>query len=139
MNHSFNIKVAQEVGIEAAIVLNNIAHWVSYKKAADVDCRNGYYWVYMSADGFAKYFPYMSIRSIRYALNKLETEGLIASDILQFLNKNSFDRTKSYTLTEKAEKLLELDLKRESEERLDLEEQKRLTEILRSIQVTKAY
>lgn len=139
MNHSFNIKVAKKVGIEAAIILNNIAYWVHYKKASNLDEWCGYYWVYMSAEGFKKYFDYMTIKVIRDNLKKLEDNGLIMSEIIQSMNFNSFDRTKSYTLTEKAEKLLEIDLKSETKRELEPEKLKEISETLRNIKVVKSY
>ena len=48
--HVFDIDVAQEVGVNAAILLENIAHWIEHNRANE-DKRSfhdGTYWTYNS-------------------------------------------------------------------------------------------
>lgn len=104
MEHHFNINVAEKYGINCAVLLQNIYFWVE-KNKANQDNNNyfdGYYWTYNSAKAFAKYFSYMTERQIRYALEKLESEGLIL--VRNYSDK--CDRTLWYTVTQKALNLL---------------------------------
>lgn len=96
MNHSFNVKVAEEFGIEKAILLENFYFWVIKNRANNKNLHNGKYYTYNTAEAFEKLFPYMKARRIAQLLREMEHEdGLLISG--QF---NNYDRTKSYTLTD---------------------------------------
>lgn len=104
MQHYFDIEIAQEYGIEAAILLNHIHFWVIKNEANEKHFYDGYYWTYNSHAAFSKLFPYMNQRQIKYQLSQLQEKGLILTGNY---NKNAFDRTTWYTLTQKARDLLE--------------------------------
>ena len=96
MNHSFNVKVTEEYGIEKAILLENFYFWVIKNRANNKNLHNGRYYTYNTAEAFEKLFPYMKSRRIAQLLREMEHEdGLLISG--QF---NNYDRTKSYTLTD---------------------------------------
>ena len=96
MNHSFNVKVAEEFGIEKAILLENFYFWIIKNRANNKNLHNGRYYTYNTAEAFEKLFPYMKARRIAQLLREMEHEdGLLISG--QF---NNYDRTKSYTLTD---------------------------------------
>ena len=96
MNHSFNVKVAEEYGIEKAILLENFYFWIIKNRANNKNLHNGRYYTYNTAEAFEKLFPYMKARRIAQLLREMEHEdGLLISG--QF---NNYDRTKSYTLTD---------------------------------------
>ena len=98
MNHSFNVKVAEEFGIEKAILLENFYFWIIKNRANNKNLHNGRYYTYNTAEAFEKLFPYMKARRIAQLLREMEHEdGLLISG--QF---NNYDRTKSYTLTDSA-------------------------------------
>lgn len=98
MNHSFNVKVAEEYGIEKAILLENFYFWIIKNRANNKNLHNGRYYTYNTAEAFEKLFPYMKARRIAQLLREMEHEdGLLISG--QF---NNYDRTKSYTLTDVA-------------------------------------
>ena len=101
--HVFDIDVAHEVGVNAAILLENIAHWVEHNQANGANYHDGHYWTFNSMKAFEELFPYIKPRGIRTALNKLKEEGFI---IVDNYNKSPYDRTQWYTLTEKAEAML---------------------------------
>lgn len=98
MIHSFEVEIAVEYGIEAAIILQNLAYWIKHNEANGVNYFDGNYWTYNSRDAFHRIFPYMSLKSIRTALKKLEDSGII---ITGNYNKLTYDRTLWYALTEK--------------------------------------
>ncbi|MGN0378521.1 MAG: hypothetical protein ACI4EU_02925 [Butyrivibrio sp.] len=93
--HSYSVAVAQDVGINAAVIFNNIVFWVEQNYANDRNCVNGKYWTYNTIKAFQTMFPEMTANQINYALQKLESKGYIES---AFLNKDARDRTKWYTV-----------------------------------------
>lgn len=101
--HIFDIDVAQLVGLNAAAILENIAHWCEHNAANNANLHDGHYWTYNSTKAFSELFPYMTINVIRTSLKKLKDNGLILTGNY---NKSAYDRTMWYTLTEKAETLL---------------------------------
>ena len=103
MEHSFDIEVAKEYGVNCAIILKNIYYWVEKNRANDKHFYDGSYWTYNSIKAFNELFPYLSEKQIRSALEKLENEGLILTGNY---NKKPYDRTKWYAISEKGKCIL---------------------------------
>lgn len=101
--HIFDVDVAQLVGLNAAVLLENIAHWCEHNAANNTNLHDGHYWTYNSTKAFSALFPYMTVNTLRTAIKKLKNNGLILTGNY---NKSAYDRTMWYTLTEKAETLL---------------------------------
>ena len=95
MVHSFDVEIAVEHGINAAILYANIAFWVAKNEANERHYHDGRYWTYSSLDAFAKLFPYLTVRQIRTALAKLIDAGLIVTGNY---NEQPIDRTLWYAL-----------------------------------------
>lgn len=104
MEHSFDIEIAQEYGVECAIIIKHLYYWIKKNKACDKNFHDGMYWTYGSVKSFGELFPYMGDKKIRNAINKLESSGLI---VIGNYNDLPFDRTKWYALTEKGVCLIE--------------------------------
>lgn len=102
IKHIFDIDIAKQYGIEEAILFENIAFWVEKSKANDTNFFEGKYWTFNSIKAFAKLFPYMTERRVRYALDNLVKHGLIEKGNF---NKIAYDRTRWYALTEKGESI----------------------------------
>ena len=96
MEHSFNVYIAEKYGVHAAILLNNIEHWIAHNKANNINYRDGYYWTFNSKRAFAELFPYMNERQIDYALKKLIDGGII---ITSKYNTSAYNHTLWYTIT----------------------------------------
>lgn len=90
--------IAVEVGVNEAIMLSNIHHWVMSNKAAGRNCYDGKYWTYDTVNSYTAKYPFWTIQNVRTILKHLEKGGYIESGCY---NKLKFDRTKWYTLTEK--------------------------------------
>lgn len=103
MEHSFDIEIAHEYGIECAIILKHLYFWIKKNESNDDNYFDGKYWTYNSIKAFADLFPYMTERKIRSALVKMEEQGLV---ITGNFNKSQYDRTKWYTLTDFAYSIL---------------------------------
>lgn len=101
--HIFDIGVAQIVGANAAVILENIAHWCEHNAANNTNLHDGHYWTYNSTKAFAELFPYMTVNVIRTSIKKLKEADLILTGNY---NKSAYDRTMWYTLTQKAETML---------------------------------
>ena len=97
MHHYFNTEIAKEVGVNAAVILENIAHWVFRNQVSNKNHFNGHYWTYNSNAAMAELFPYMNARQVRYALDALRKAGLILTGNY---NKNRYDRTLWYTVSD---------------------------------------
>lgn len=102
--HFFNPQIAEEYGVNAAVLFQNISFWIEKNKANDRNFIDGYYWTYSSIKAFQELFPYLTARAISTALQKLEDGGLI---ITGNHNKSAYDRTKWYAITEKGFSILQ--------------------------------
>ena len=97
MHHYFNTEIAKEVGVNAAIILENIAHWVLKNKANNKNFYDGHYWTFNSTAAMAELFPYMNARQVRTALDSLRKKGMVLTGNY---NKSSYDRTLWYTVSD---------------------------------------
>lgn len=104
MYHSFDVEIAKEYGIAAAIILNHLDFWIEKNIANDSNYFDGEYWTYNSIKAMKTLYPYMSEKKIRSALNKLKDEDLIKTGNY---NKSAYDRTLWYALTEKGKSILQ--------------------------------
>lgn len=93
--HSFEPKIAAQVGLNAAVLYQNLTFWVEKNQANRRNLREGRYWTYNSIAAFAELFPYLTEKQIRTALDKLSNAGLILKG--QF-SDDRYDRTTWYTL-----------------------------------------
>ena len=101
--HQFDTDIAKEYGIEAAIILDNIAFWIEKNRANEKHFHDGAYWTYNSIKAFNELFPYMSESTIRRVLKTLEEKGLIGTGNY---NKAGYDRTLWYSITTKGFNIL---------------------------------
>ena len=103
MTHSFETEVAVETkSILSAVILKHIVFWIVGNQRMEISnfYKDGKYWVPYSLEKFASLYPYATKNQIFYAIQKLIDNGLLVVS----KNKNSFDQTNWYTLTEKAER-----------------------------------
>lgn len=97
MNHSFNVDVATDFGIEKAVILHNFYFWIKENKANNRNIYKGKAYTYNTSEAFAELFPYLKARKIAELLRQMEYDGLIES-----VQNKGINRVKSYTLTDKA-------------------------------------
>lgn len=93
--HSYNVSVAADVGINAAVVFYNICFWVEENHANKRNFINGKYWTYNTVKALHTIFPEMTGKQIEYALKKLKDGGYIESAVL---SEDTRDRTNWYTV-----------------------------------------
>jgi hypothetical protein len=95
--HSFDPEIAKKVGVNAAVIYQNIVWWTQKNAANNKHHHDGRHWTYNSIKAFDVLFPYLTTAQIRRALEKLETSGLLLSGTF---NKIGYDRTKWYCPSE---------------------------------------
>lgn len=93
--HSFDPLVATQVGINAAVIYQNLLFWIEKNEANDHNLKDGRYWTYNSIAAFAKLFPYFTEKQIRTAIDKLLNAGLILKGNY---SQDRYDRTAWYAL-----------------------------------------
>ena len=96
--HMFDPRVAEEYGVNAAVIFQNLAYWIEHNSANGSNFHDGRYWTYNSVKAFSELFPYLTEKQIRGALKKLEDGGMI---IVGNYNKSAYDRTRWYALADK--------------------------------------
>jgi len=94
--HSFDPKIAAKVGVNAAVIYQNLLFWVEKNQANNKHFHEGRYWTYNSMRAFEELFAYLSQKQIRTALEKLIECDLI---LVGNFNKAGYDRTKWYCPT----------------------------------------
>ena len=105
MKYMLDSEIACEVGVNAAIIFENIAFWVRKNVANETNIHDGNVWTYNSMPAYEKLFPFLTYKQIRNALDKLKEQNLIETGNY---NKLKMDRTQWYALTEKGQKLANL-------------------------------
>lgn len=104
MEHSFDIDIAVEYGVECAIVLKHLYYWIDKNRVCEKHYYEGKYWTYGSIKAFCELFPYIGEKKMRNTFQRLEDNGLL---ITGNFNKSQYDRTKWYALTEKGVSLIQ--------------------------------
>ncbi|MGR5294769.1 hypothetical protein ACPV5U_08685 [Vibrio mediterranei] len=91
--HSFDVSLAEECGIDAALIIGHFNYFIEHHRANDTNFFNGHYWTYDTAESLAQKFPYWSKNKIQKLLVKMEEQGLIVSGDF---SENRFKRPKYY-------------------------------------------
>lgn len=95
-NHVFNVEVAKKLGVNAALILNNIEYWCSVNKSKNHNFYEGKYWVDMTIKSLELDFPYIGRSSIASALRLLENKKII--EVKNF-NNNHLNKTRFFTIS----------------------------------------
>lgn len=88
-------RLATLIGLNEAIVLQQVHYWLKQKEQRQQDYIDGHYWVYNTYEQWQEQFPFWSIMTIRRTITKLENKGLL---IVGNHNKAGFDKTKWYSI-----------------------------------------
>lgn len=96
----YSRRVAVKVGLAASVIYAHICYWIRKNKANEKHFYNGKYWTYSSIKAFTSYFPELTEKQVRTALEKLIQANLIES---ANFNKTGYDRTLWYSLKDENE------------------------------------
>jgi len=83
--------LAKHIGLNEAILLQQINYWLSKKK----HFYDGQYWTYNTHKEWLKQFPFFSESTLRRTIKNLEDNKILISNKY---NKSSYDQTKWYTI-----------------------------------------
>lgn len=75
--HLFDPDIASEVGVNAAVIYQNIAFWCERNEANGENMHEGRAWTFNSVKAYGALFPYLTQDQIRRALEKLVEAGLL--------------------------------------------------------------
>lgn len=93
--HSFDPLIAAKVGVNAAVIYQNLVFWTEKNAANQRHEYDGRYWTYNSIKAFEALFPYLTTSQIRTAIRHLLESDLIVEGNY---NKAGYDRTKWYSV-----------------------------------------
>lgn len=97
MNHSFDINLATEYGVQSAIIIHHFQHWVMVNKRLNRNFIDGRTWSYQTLKEIAANFPYLSVKQIERIITKLvDLKVLIKGNY----NKSAYDRTIWYAFAD---------------------------------------
>lgn len=103
--HTFSAEAADVLGPDKAIVLQYFYYWQNANKDNPRMRIDGRVWSYGSVRDINKTLTYYNAKRIQSIITLLEEKGYILSGNY---NMTAYDRTKWYTLTDKALVLLEV-------------------------------
>lgn len=86
-------ELAEAIGLNEAIILQQVNYWVFENSEKKKNFRDGYYWSYNTFGKWQEQFPFWSVSTIKRAIKSLEKSGLLISSNF---NKIKQDRTKWY-------------------------------------------
>lgn len=89
-------QLAVKIGLNEAIVLQQIHYWLRHNKKEKKNFIDGRYWTYNTYDKWREQFPFWSVSTIKRAIYNLEEKGLVYST--SEFNKIPIDKTKWYTI-----------------------------------------
>lgn len=88
-------KLATVIGLNEAIVLQQIHYWVIINTKKGQNFHDGYYWTYNTYEDWQENFPFWSTRTVRRIIRKLEDMEVVISGNY---NKLKIDNTKWYRI-----------------------------------------
>ena len=99
MTHVFEIEVAQQVGVNAAVIYQYLWYWCEKNRANGLHLHDGRYWTHCTLKAFGGLFPYLSEMQIRTAINKLIEVGLVVKDSYGKTNRTSWYSANKHNLS----------------------------------------
>ena len=104
--HFFLSEIACEIGLIPALLLEYVTFWVSSNERNNVEqvYKDGKYWTYGSIAQIQKKLPYLTNKQIRTGMDKLIELRIVE---IGNYNKKAYDKTKWYTPTAKAYRMME--------------------------------
>ena len=93
MVYQFDSDLAEQYGVEEAIMIANLMYWIRKNEANGKHYHDGRYWTYNSIEAFVSLFPFWSKKQIRRILQSLVDKEVI---VLGNYNSSTYDRTTWY-------------------------------------------
>lgn len=96
--HQFNTEIAKDLGI-GAVFVDYIAQCVLTNEANNKHFHEGTYWTYNTAEALLSLFEYFTKNQLRTVIKNAIDKGYLRKGNF---NKDRFDRTLWYALSEKS-------------------------------------
>lgn len=90
-----NKDLATAIGLNEALVLQQIHYWLEINRQADKNSYDGCYWTYNTVAEWQEQFPFFSYDTVKRTLRKLRDAGLLLTGNY---NRKKMDRTIWYTI-----------------------------------------
>lgn len=90
VHHGFDIGLAEQYGIEEAIVIQRFQHWIQHNRAVGTHFHDGRTWTYDTYATIAQRLSYLSPDRVRRTIESLVRQGVL---IKGNYNKKKFDHT----------------------------------------------
>ena len=119
MEHSFDIQLAKEIGLEESILMKHFIFWIRKNKANDKHFHKDRFWTYNSVSAFDELFPYFTKSQIRRILKSLVDKKYIIEDNF---NSAKYDRTKWFAISD-TERFVDSDKSNCENTQMDLSKQ----------------
>ena len=118
-----NKALARELGLNEALVMQQINYWIEINKRSGKNYHDGKYWTYNSIRAWQENdFDYMSVDTVKRTFTKLAKAGYL---LVGNYNKDPRDKTKWYTINnDKLEELFFEMNQRKMDEEKRVREQK---------------
>ncbi|RYZ81875.1 MAG: hypothetical protein EOP06_22705, partial [Proteobacteria bacterium] len=107
-SYSFDVDHAEKWGLNEAVFLHNLIHWLRLNKAERRNVQAGSdgitrVWSYNTMEAIAQLYPFWKTHQVRYVIDSLKNQEVIVTDKL---SREKFDRTTWFALVD--ESLLQL-------------------------------
>lgn len=93
LNHSFNVSLAEEHGIDCAIVIHHFQFWIGQNQKIGRNFHEGRTWMFQTHKEISAIYPYWSEDAVYRIIKKLLEKGII---IKGNFNKSPLDNTAWY-------------------------------------------
>jgi len=104
MDYSFNVQLAEQYGVEEAVLLNHLYFWIQHNAANKQHFHDGRYWTYNSAQAFSEIFTFWSRQKIDRMIQNLKDQDAV---IIGNYNEKNGDKTRWFALPEKVVSVIE--------------------------------
>ena len=91
----FQRSIAKLLGMNEAVVLQQMYYWIENNRKAGRHLHHSRYWTYNTYKKWQEQLPFMSVSTIKRTIKSLEKKGILISNKF---NKEKRDRTKWYTI-----------------------------------------
>lgn len=99
MKYHFEQVIANESSVDVALFVEHVAYWIHLNYTQSKNLKEGKYWTYNTMESLCRFFTFWTKRQIERVIKNAIDGGFI---IKGCFNKQGYDRTQWYTLTDRA-------------------------------------
>lgn len=92
----FNEEIACKIGLQEAIVLQQIEYWIKTNEKAEKNFHDDHYWTFNSLEDWARQFPFWSKKTTQRTLEKLREQKILITS--NEYNRRQNDQTLWYRI-----------------------------------------